>query len=362
MLRKERKMKKKVAIILGSFAMGGAETMVCELACHINKEKYDLQVICINGSCNSPLEQKLKENKIKVKYLNNITKVNIEGITKVWQELSSYKPDIIHTHISGVVFSIPWIVCHSTKFIHTVHTSPEKEFNKKIQFFLKILYKLGKGIMVTVSRENQLKTMEYFSLPIQKVKMVNNGVDINKFYKKNHNNYTFINVGRQDYNKNQIIIIKAFKQMLKKNKDIHLILVGDGNQHLKLKEYISRNKLNSYVTLPGMKPDVERYLSISDVYIQSSLYEGLPLSVLEAMAAKLPIISTEVGGLKDIIKGNGVLIPTNDIKKLTFAMQDMKDHKEKYKKMCQKSWEIVQDYSITAMTRNYEKIYDEFIK
>lgn len=355
-------MKKRILIILGSFVMGGAENMVCELVCHIDRSKYDLQVICVNGKCNSPLENKIEQQGIDVVYLNGITKVNLKSIIKVWKALSAYHPDVIHTHIGGVVFSTPWIICHSVKFIHTVHTSPEKEFDKKTQFILKCLYKLGKGVMVTVSKENQKKTIEYYSLPISKVRMVNNGIDLNKFYKKRHKNFTFVNVGRQDVNKNQILILKAFAELKKEYKNISLILVGDGNQHKKLETYVKKNNLIKDVNMPGMVSNVEDYLAISDVYIQSSFYEGLPLSVLEAMATRLPIIATAVGGITDIVNNNGILIPIDDLQKLIVAMKEMINNKKEYNKMCNESWKNVQDYSVEEMVKKYERIYDEFAK
>ena len=83
----------------------------------------------------------------------------------------------------------------------------------------------------------------------------------------------------------------------------------------------------------------------------------MPLAVLEAMSAKLPIISTDVGGMRDIVQANGILIADNDIDALYQAMKTVANNKEQYKKMQEESFKMVQKYSAEVMAKSYKEIY-----
>ena len=202
----------------------------------------------------------------------------------------------------------------------------------------------------------------YFGGCEQKYAYVNNGIDLNRFYRKQHEDFTFINVARQDENKNQIAILKAFTELYEENKQIKLYLVGGGPCHNMLQQEISKLGLDKVVTMPGNVSNVEGYYALADVYVQASHREALPLTTLEAMAAGLPIISTDVGGMKDIVKDNGILIPDNDDNALLCAMKKLLECEDSEVELLEKSSrKIVQDYSSNEMAKKYGEIYSELL-
>ena len=106
-------------------------------------------------------------------------------------------------------------------------------------------------------------------------------------------------------------------------------------------------------------PDVENYLADSDIYVASSHFEGLPISMLEAMSAGLPIVSTDVGGVSDIVKDgiNGVLIAPGNKEKYVKALKTLiidVSMREAYSK---KSKEFSKKYDIKLMVEGYERLY-----
>lgn len=110
--------------------------------------------------------------------------------------------------------------------------------------------------------------------------------------------------------------------------------------------------------MPGEVSNVEDYYAISDVYVQSSHREALPMSILEAMAAGLPIISTDVGGIRDVVKGNGILVEEANDDALYYAMKKIYDSSEKVISEIQKeSFLLSESYSSKKMAVSYMNLY-----
>ncbi|MGD1820448.1 MAG: glycosyltransferase [Pleomorphochaeta sp.] len=349
----------KIAIVIGSLGVGGAENMVLELAKNINYEKYLVKVFVIHGRCNSLLESEFEKFKITVKYFNGRQRVNFKGLYSVWTELSKFNPDIIHTHIDGTIYSIPWVFFHKLTMLITLHTIPSKAFNKKTQCVILAMLKLNRAQLVAVSKENYELGKSYYRISNNKINLVNNGIDLDKYYRINHTIFTFINVGRFNNVKNQKLIIQAFHKFISKFGNGKLILVGDGEERENLENLSKSLNIDNFVEFTGFVSNVEDFLAVSDVYIQSSHREGLPLAVLEGMASRLPVISTDVGGMKDIIHSNGFLIQDNNLKQLTETMDKLYLDNSLREELANNSYSIVQAYSSKMMANKYCEIYDK---
>lgn len=362
-MNKERK---RIAIITGSLETGGAETMVSRLVTNIDNDKFIVKLICISKFTNSPIEKVLQKNGIEVTYLNKTGGISIEILktcSTLWKILNEFKTDVVHTHLHGYHYTLPWAMFHKCNFIHTIHTSPEKEFSKKMQLIFKVCSKIKKNTIVTVSPENEKLTKKYYNLSDKRVKMIYNPVDISKYYKqvRDDNKFTLINVGRQDKNKNQILILKSMVQLIREGYNVNLILVGDGECNQLLKQYVSEMNLNEYIEFTGIVDNVEYYLSKADVFVLSSKYEGLPIAILEAMSSRLPIISTNVGGIKDIVNDNGFLIKNNDVKDLVKHLKLLINDESLIIKYSQRSYENVQKFDSVEIARQYCEIYEDSI-
>jgi glycosyltransferase involved in cell wall biosynthesis len=233
-------------------------------------------------------------------------------------------------------------------------------FIKKTEKLLKIGLKRGKIFVVAVSEENCKLMLQYFNGASDKISYINNGVSLSSYRKREHDFFTFINVARQDENKNQSLIIDCFERVHKRYPQTRLLLVGDGPTHQALKDQVVGLNLEDSVELPGNVSNVEDYYAVSDVYLQSSHREAMPMSVLEAMATRLPIVSTDVGGMKDVVSNNGVLITDNDTEGFEQAMFRIFEIDEtERKKLGENSYSIVQKYSSETMTEEYVRLYEE---
>lgn len=189
-------------------------------------------------------------------------------------------------------------------------------------------------------------------------------VEVSKYYKneKTDNSIVYINVSRQDVNKNQILAIRAFANVNKEMPNTRLVLVGDGNQHDILCQEVIDLGLSDVVRLVGESNEVEKYLADADIYISTSHREGLPLSMIEAMASKLPIISSNVGGISDLIEENGMLFEDNDEIALIENMIVLAKNSELRKNMGEKSYDIVKSFDASVCAEKYQEIYELYAR
>lgn len=357
--------KVKVLFVIGQMNEGGGQHMVYELIKYLDQNIYEVIILCYEGKSDSELEKKA-ESICCIQYMHEKGKITAKAMYKVIRQINQFHPDIVHAHLGGMVFAVPWTCLgKQRRLLITAHTKPQMAFNKKIEPLLKWLIKKNNRnvIVAAVSKENYILLKNYLNANEQKCTYVNNGVDLNRYYAKEHDIFTFINVARQDNNKNQVSILNAFSQIHKKYMSARLLLVGDGPCHSDLENRVKELQLEEVVSLPGMVGDAENYYAISDIYVQASHREAMPLSVIEAMASGLPVISTDVGGMKDVVKGNGILIQDNDDEALLNAMDRLYLLNEKERKaMSSCSIEMVQSYSAEKMAHEYEVLYQKLLK
>ena len=156
----------------------------------------------------------------------------------------------------------------------------------------------------------------------------------------NEKTYVFGTVSCFKPQKNLLDLLKAFKKVLNKNNRVKLQIIGDGLMRKDLELYITKNNMKNNVELLGWQRDVSSWMKSWDVYVMSSLWEGLPCSIVEARLLKLPVIAYNVGGISDVISDgeNGFLIKPKSVNELAKKMiliigdfemlQKMSSHKE----------------------------------
>lgn len=350
----------RVLIIHSSFCIGGAENMVYELARSFDKKEVESMVISCCSRLGTSLEKKVDDAHINVYYGHCEGRITPAKIYDIYKHISAFKPDIIHAHMGGVFYSLPYILTHQTKLIVTAHSTPKEAFNARTTKVLVYLAKRNKVILTAVSEENKNLMANYYSIDKDKIECVNNGVDLTRYYQKEHSQLTFINVGRMDVNKNQQLIIKLFHKLDIEAK-MRLVLCGDGPERIKLEKMADDLGIRQRVLFTGNVGNVQDYLAEGDIYIQTSHREGLPLSTIEAAATKLPIISTDVGGMKNIVKENGFLVADNDEEGLYEAMKKLSKDATLRACMGEQSFLIANSFSSESMSAKYTIIYKKNI-
>lgn len=251
----------------------------------------------------------------------------INVIIEVYEKHKQEKYDLIHAHayLSGIPGKILSKLL-GIPVIFTVHGSNLLDLNKQNP-----LYYLEKFILTYIKYDAEITVSKSFL----KYKNVNsniiaipNGVNIEEFAKviksKLKNKFVYLWIGRFDKVKGLPLLLEAFNKLLKHFKNIQLILVGNGPEISSIRLLVDKYQLNKFIKIIP-KTDHRNIIKIykqANVFILPSLSEGQPITILEAWAAKLPVIATNVGDNAELVENgvNGLLIRSNSVEKLYNAM------------------------------------------
>lgn len=171
-----------------------------------------------------------------------------------------------------------------------------------------------------------------------------------------------LNVGHCIEAKRQLDLVRAVDQLVNRasDPDIHVAIVGDGPQRSALEDAVSDRNLGGYMSVVGRVPpgDIHRYYAAADVYTQVSIYEGMPMTLLEAMASGIPILGTGVPGIEEFVDDEiGLLVPPNSPKAIAEAMSTLTDDDrcERLGQAC--AARVLERYEIDRTVSAYHELY-----
>lgn len=171
----------------------------------------------------------------------------------------------------------------------------------------------------------------------------------------------YLNVGRCREMKRQVDVVRAMTDVVEREPDAHLVVAGDGPQLPNLQTEVTRLDLADNVTLTGRVPkaEIHRYYAFADAYVLSSEYEGMPITLLEAMAAELPIVATDAPGVAEFVTDGetGVVVPPKTPSALAEAMLDVRST-EMRERLGKNAYEVVTDrYDVEETAAAYLELY-----
>lgn len=340
--------------------IGGAQVHVRDLSRRLSK---DHTVHLIHGGESTVSDDLMVEG---VFYMHNrflIRDIHLIkdflAIVELRKMLKRIKPDIVAIHSSkaGIVGRI---ACWSARIpcVFTAHgwAFSEGVDYRKQYFFRKVekwVGKLSKQVITVCDKDRNL-ALRHEVLQPEKIITIHNGVVDTRnsvLERENREEVRIIMVARFEKPKQQLELIKAL--LVVKELDWHMIFVGDGRLKQASAQFVQENNLGHKVTFLGSHSNVDELLKDADIFVLTSAWEGLPLSILEAMAFGLPIIASNVGGVSEAVRDseNGFLIQNNLTEILPLLIED----KLLRKKMGEKSREIY-EASFT-----FEKMYEKTI-
>lgn len=363
----------KIIQLIYSLQQGGAERFVVELANELIKFNNEV-LLCVFRD--DSRDKNLSFNK---RFLNdNVGYVNLKipngfhlNTYKIIDDLiDSYNPDIVHCHLNVIPYLFKAALLNrKIKIFHTLHNIASKTVSSKIQYYVNRFFYTNRIIIpITISKECSHSYRDFYknnydimiengSIEVTPTSLFSTVKDEINSYRNNLDTKIFIHVARFNPSKNQKMLVEAFVLLSKMYFDFILIIIGDGFDKNEAKELIGI--ANEKIKFLGVKYNVGDYLLCSDVFCLTSIYEGLPISLLEALSCGCIPICTPVGGIKDVIIDgeNGYLsedISRNSyLNKLEFFMENSKAIKtNKLKKY------FIDNYSMNICTRNYLRLYE----
>lgn len=290
--------------------MGGAEIFSVDLSNNLSYNN-DVSICVLYDFNNGSLFQKINKN-INVYSLNKRLGFDLLIFFKVWKLIIQINPDVIHTHGTPLFYSLFVILAKKCVVFHTLHNLAKNESIFLIRLFYRIYFKFFKVIPVSISPIVRQSTINYYGENFSN--FINNGITKPSFsdslktvktqisnLKKDNDTTVFINVARLYPQKNQELLVRCFNNLYNEGHNVILVILGadttlDGNYGKSIKKNVPPN-----VFLLGQVNNPCDYLYCSDIFILSSLYEGLPLSLLEALSLGKYCVSTPAGGVVDVI-------------------------------------------------------------
>ncbi|MDH5570147.1 MAG: glycosyltransferase [Gammaproteobacteria bacterium] len=365
---------KKVVHFIDSDDPGGAETLIIEICNNLDKSKYMPEIYHFG---NQWLEQKCIEHNLKSvivpnhRFYKSILTLPI-FIVLFTIFINKRKVDVIHSHLFDAIIAscLPAYLC-GIRHIGTLHDIYSIENNKKRIILLK-LATLLKSKIIAVSNQIKDYLINIGGMSESSIALIENGVDLNKFNCIIHdsllkllhikyNQIVIICVGRLVEIKAHDVLLKAFKIIIQSGLSSKLLVIGDGPEKIKSEKFVMDNDLIDNVIFLGQRDDVPDLLSISDIFVLPSRSEGLSCSIIEAMAAKLPIVATDVGGNSELVQDgyNGYLVPVDDPIVLAEKIELLIENSEIRNRFSKNSNMLAQNkFSLRIMLDKYSRLYD----
>lgn len=372
---KERKIKILHAIRQGK--IGGGESHVIDLVGNLDNRLYESIVLAFTDG---PMVTHMKSRGIKTHIIPTERPFDISKWRKVGQLLDREQIDIVHAHgtraNSNVFFSA------RRRKIPVIYTVHGWSFHPDQQPLLRWLRVSGERFLVNrsnlticVSDNNYNDASKLFVIPSAKV--VKYGINLRRFNPSemqlnnvrrelNIADHTVV-VGyivRMTIQKDPLTLVKAIA-MIPDELDMKFLFIGDGDLKRSAIELAAKLGVSHRIIFEGFRTDVPNILRVIDIYCLPSLWEGLPIGMLEAMAMGNPIVTTSVDGAKEVIRNgsNGFLVPPKSPEHLAEALITLGKNSTLRAQMGNNALRtVVDEFNVERMTREIESVYNDFAK
>ena len=374
-------MKSKIHILqlVNGFAIGGAETKLLDLIRRLDKKKYKVFVAGVGQG--GPLQSEFEKAADGLVVFEKKSAFDFSLIFKVANYIKRNKIDLVQTtllyadligpmaaKLAGVKHVISWeTVSHGEN--DPLRTKTRHRFGYRLS--MKMVSRI-----IAVSKETQISIILNRKINPKKVKLIYYGVDTDLFNSSENgrvskraefgireDDIVISAVARLEEVKGHKYLIEATKDLIKDFPALKIVFVGDGTLRGKLENQVENLSLSPHYRFLGFRKDVVNLLKMSDIFVLPSLSEGLPNVLLEAMACSKPVVSTNVGGIPEIISTGktGYLVSPEDSNLLRKAIRKLVENPDYQKKIGAKGRQLVENnFSLNKMVQDFEYLYDSF--
>src|SRR3989338_621462 len=393
---------KRILFIITQSEFGGAQRFLYELTTRLDKEKYEILVASDSGE-KSEFLNSLEQKSIKTKRLRFLKReinpiFDILGIIELMRLINKFKPNYLHLNSSkaGVLGSIAGFkikLLRSKKFkdLKIIYRIGGWSFNDPWPLWKKKIFVLAEKItagfkdIITMNNKSDYEQALRLKIKLKKeLKLIHNGIDALKieFLPKDEARLKlFKNLSQKQpkiFQANFIVgtianfyttkglkyFIEAVK-ILKINYDMNLekikfLIIGDGQERSNLESRIINYGLEKEIMLLGQIPEAFKYIKAFDIFVLPSVKEGFPWTILEAMAAKVPVIATSVGAVPEIIKNgeNGIMAEPKNPQQIAEAIKYLiENEKTRQEFAIQAHQTILFKFPMEKMVRETELLF-----
>ena len=382
----------KVAHIIARMITGGADENTLFTMEGLDKNKYEVDLIT-GEEFDESILNKVKNNLFGIIQIKGLKwKLNFLHdpivLLKLIKLLKRKGYDIVHTHTTkaGILGRIAARISGVPVIVHGLHGSTFQAFNSRLLNWLLFLFERLTGrytdAYISVSR---IISETYIKKGIGKKDnhfTVYSGIELTKFYqardKINHKekyeklgihagDFIIGNVARLELRKGHKFLLEVFRNIVEKQKDCpaKLLIIGEGNKREGLENYVKELNLEGKVIFAGYREDVEELMAVMDIFVLTSLREGLPRVLVQAAAVGMPSVVFNVDGVSEIIKDNynGFLVDVKNLEELENRILQYMNNKELVLLHGRNGREFIKNkWSIKGMVDRIDKIYQNLVR
>jgi sugar transferase (PEP-CTERM/EpsH1 system associated) len=330
-----------VAHVIFRLDVGGLENGLVNLINGMPADRYRHAIVCIDD--HTAFASRIKRDDVEIVAIHKKPGTDIAALWRLYRVFRRLKPDIVHTrNLAALDALVPAFLAGVPSRVHSEHGWDVNDLegrNRK----LRLLRKLHSPFVhryVALSRHLKQYLVEIVGIPDARVDQLYNGVDTERFEARNRQLSPVLpaefrfegavvigTVGRLQPVKDPLALVSAFSLLLRDNEEIaayaRLAIIGDGSLRDAVKQRLRDENISELAWLPGSRDDIPAILRSLDVFVLPSLAEGISNTILEAMAAGLPVIATNVGGNPELVDDGvtGTLVAPADYDSLAQAMR-----------------------------------------
>lgn len=351
----DRKMR--IVHIVPSLEVGGAEMFVSNLCAAFDFSKCDVTILVFKSLSNNRADEILRNTPVKVIYLDKKPGFSFKFNSRFKKAIHELKPDVINAHLHTIYYVNRYAMDLCAPIFYTIHSINNADLRRLYQRIIKKDVMNKRIIPIGISNLVSMSVCQLYS--IQNCPTIFNGISLPKIELNKAKKYDFVHVGRLTAVKNQKMLFDAFNIVYKRNPSVQLLIIGRGELYRDVCSYALKLDCSQNVTIINGCDDPSLYLDESKIFVLSSLYEGNPISILEAMSHGLPIISTDVGGISDVIKDckNGFLVPSGDTAALSAAMMKLITSSTSMAEFSRNNLLSIKEYDIKKTAQSYFELY-----
>jgi sugar transferase (PEP-CTERM/EpsH1 system associated) len=368
-----------VAHVIFTLAVGGLENGLVNIINRTPAGTIRHAIICITTS--TPFENRIESPDVQVVELRKAPGKGLGVYWRFWRALRRLRPDIVHTrNVNSLEFQLLAFLAGVKIRIHGEHGWDVHDLHgnsRKYRWLRKVIRPFVSRFVV-VSADLQHYLMTAIAVPDDKVLLIRNGVDTGKFQpadpcRNSHlmqpdaeNSIVIAAVGRLREVKNHRLLVDAFLDIIddrpELRRDLRLLVVGDGPHYDELRARLSAQGAEGLASMPGASENIAEILRGADIFVSPSKNEGISNTILEAMAAGLPIVATNVGGTPEIVMDEvtGLLVKSEDEQAMATAILRYVDDPELRRNHGQAGRRRAQeDFDLDLMVERYLGVYQQ---
>jgi len=371
--------KYKIAYVIDGLSMGGAERLMVPVLKHLSRKDFEPYVCALQSKDGNLMADEIRALGIPVDCLDIKHLRDLDALPRLIKYLKGIGADLVHTQLefANILGNL------SAKYLRlpsmcTIHVMPSLDVKTRSKLHQRLEWFVLRHFcdrVISVSEEARQYHIDISGTSPDQVTTLYNGIDLSNFTNLDRERERIgvrgefgipaeanllITVAVLRPQKGIQFMIRALPEVLAAHPDTYYLVVGSGSQRDVLAEEVNKAGLGGHVIFAGMRRDVARLLAASDLFVLPTLTEALPTVLAEAMAAKLPIIASRVGGVPEMVTdgGNGCLVEPEDINGLASACSHLLGSPATRAAFAEQGWEIVNEkFNIERQVKRLQELY-----